>query len=228
MKKLYSLAVMALLLSSVLVRAGDVIDRIVATVNGHAILQSDWEDAIRYDAFIEGRSLDNLTALDRKATLDRLIDQELLREQLHATASPEMQRQEVQQKVQEIRKFYPGSDNQQEWQATLGRHGLTEQELESRLAQQLELMRLVDARLRPGVQIDPRSIEIYYQETLVPELRKAGGKQPSLAEVAPKVREVLTQQKINDLMVSWLRNLRAESRIRESSQPFVTPSGATQ
>ena len=38
--------------------AAEVIDRIVATVNGHIILQSDWEDALRYEAFSSGRPLD--------------------------------------------------------------------------------------------------------------------------------------------------------------------------
>lgn len=63
--------------------AGDIIDRIVATVNRSIILQSDWEDAVRYEAFIGGRPLDHVTNEDRKAALDRLIDQELLREQVH-------------------------------------------------------------------------------------------------------------------------------------------------
>lgn len=226
MKRLFSLAVTAVfLLLPLTARAGDIIDRIVATVNGHAILQSDWEEAISYEAFMEGRSLRQLSAQDRKATLDRLIDQELLREQLHAGGSSQLEQQEVARRIQEIRKLYPGSETEQGWQATLQRYGLKLRELENRLAQQMELMRLVDARLRPGVQIDSRSIEIYYQETLVPQLRKSGGKQVSLAEVAPKVREVLTQQKINDLLTSWLHNLRAESQIRNRSETLNRSGG---
>ena len=226
MKKLFPLTVIFLLLTSIFSRAGDVIDRIVATVNGHAILQSDWEDAISYEGFIQGRPVNQFTAADRKAALDRLIDQELLREQLHAAAPSEPEQKEVEQRIQQIRKLYPGSETEQGWQATLRAHGFNESELKSRLTQQFELMRLVDARLRPGVQIDPRSIEIYYQETLVPELRKSGGKQLPLAEVAPKVKEVLTQQKINDLLVAWLRNLRAESQIHERTDTSLTPAGA--
>ena len=38
--------------------AAEVIDRIVATVNGHIILLSDWEDSLRYEAFSGGRPLD--------------------------------------------------------------------------------------------------------------------------------------------------------------------------
>ena len=54
---------------------GEVIDRIVATVNGHIILLSDWEDSLRYEAFSSGRPLDRMTADDRKSALDHLIDQ---------------------------------------------------------------------------------------------------------------------------------------------------------
>src|SRR5207249_9164497 len=68
--------------------ATDIVDRIVATVNGHIILQSDWEDEIRYEAFINGRTLSSLTPATRKASLDRLIDQELLREQIRGVDSP--------------------------------------------------------------------------------------------------------------------------------------------
>ena len=75
--------------------AGEVIDRIVATVNGHVILQSDWEDSLRYEAFSSGRPLDRLTVNDRKAALDRLIDQELLREQLRSSDAAHASAQEV-------------------------------------------------------------------------------------------------------------------------------------
>jgi len=72
----WTMAFLALAFSSI---SAEVIDRIVATVNGHVILQSDWEDALRYEAFRNRRPLDHLTAEDRKSALDHLIDQELLR-----------------------------------------------------------------------------------------------------------------------------------------------------
>ncbi len=62
--------------------ASQVIDRIVATVNGHIILQSDWDEAMSYEALLNGRALNQFTDDDRRAVLDRLIDQELLGEQM--------------------------------------------------------------------------------------------------------------------------------------------------
>ena len=47
-------------------------------------------------------------------------------------------------------------------------------------------MRLVDARLRPTVSIDATSIESYYNQELLPQLRQAGAKEVSLADVTPQ------------------------------------------
>ncbi len=91
--------------------AGDVLDRIVATVNGHIILQSDWDDALRCQAFEDGRPLDQLPPSEHKAALDRLIDQELLREQMRSSDFQHASDTEVAQRIQDIRKQYRGGRN---------------------------------------------------------------------------------------------------------------------
>lgn len=218
-RKLSTLALTAILLviSALPAPAGEVIDRIVATVNGHIILQSDWEDAVCYEAFTAGRPLDRVTAEDRKAALDRLIDQELLREQMRASDFPHATDQEVDKRVQEIRQQYPGAETGPGWQAALTRYGLNERELKNRVALQLDLLRLVDARLRPTVQIDSKSIESYYNQELLPQIRQSGAKDVPLAEVTPKIKELLTQKKMNQLLTAWLQTLRAGSEIHSDA-----------
>jgi len=70
---------MALAISAM---AGQVVDRVVTNVNGHVVLQSDWEQEVAFEALSNGRDPDSFTSAERKAALDRLIDQELLREQV--------------------------------------------------------------------------------------------------------------------------------------------------
>ena len=65
--------------------AGQIVDRMVANVNGHILLQSDWDEEVDFEAFVDGRSPDSFTAAERKAALDRMIDQELLREQVRGS-----------------------------------------------------------------------------------------------------------------------------------------------
>ena len=195
-------------------QAGDTLDRIVATVNGHIILESDWVDALRYEAFVDGRASDQFPASERKAALDRLIDQELLQEQMRSSDFQPVSDETVQQRIQEIRARYLGTGTEQGWQDVLTRSGLTADELKRHVSLQLDLMRLVDTRLRPNVSIDFKSIESYYNQELVPQLRQAGKGEVPLAEAIPKIKELLTQEKMNQLLVAWLQNLRSGSEIQ--------------
>jgi hypothetical protein len=148
-----------------------------------------------------------------------LIDQELLREQMHASDFQRASDEEIAQRIQNVRKRYPDAGSVEGWQAALGRYGLTEPGLQERVALQLNLMRLVDARLRPNVNIDGKSIESYYNQELLPELRQSGGKDVPLADVSGKIKELLTEQKVNELLVAWLQNLRSGSEIRTAPDP---------
>jgi SurA N-terminal domain len=213
---------LALLLCHFAARAGEVIDAIVATVNGHIILRSDWEDALRYEAFLSRRPLERLTAEDPKSALDRLIDQELLREQLSISASAHIPRQDLAQRIAEIRRRYPGAETEAGWRSLLARYALTEQGLEGYLEMQMNLMREVDTRFRPNVNVDSRSIESYYNQEFLPQLRRAGTSDVPLAEVRSRIKEVLTERKMNEMLMAWLQNLRAGSEIH-SDTPFPQP-----
>jgi peptidyl-prolyl cis-trans isomerase SurA len=213
--KLVHFAIVVALASSP-VWAANVIDRIVAVVNGHVILQSQWDEDLSYEAFVAGRAPGPFTVEQRKAALDRLIDQELIRQQSlpgnfrHATGA------EVDRRLSDLRKQHQEVSDDTHWHALLGRYGLTESDLREKSAHELDELRTVDAHLRPAVQIDSRSVESYYREKLLPELRAKGAEQVRLADVAPEIKEILAQQKINDLLLGWLRSLRNVSSIRTS------------
>jgi peptidyl-prolyl cis-trans isomerase SurA len=195
------------------VARAEVIDRIVAKVNGHIILQSDLDDALRYEALMSGKPLDQFTNDDRRAVLDQLIDQELLNEQMKSTTFPHASESEADARVTEARKLYPEAASPAGWQAVLKRFQLNEKDLIAHVEQQIDLMRLIDARLRPQVQIDSKSIEAYYRDKFVPQLKEAGAGEVPLADVSGKIRELLTQERVNQLLGSWLQNLRSESKV---------------
>jgi peptidyl-prolyl cis-trans isomerase SurA len=203
----------ALLFSSVRASA-EVVDRIVATVNGRVILQSDWDEALCYEALLTNRTLDQFNDDDRRAVLDRLIDQELLREQMKSADFVHASDAEVAARVADARKQYPQAASGEAWQSLLTRYHLSDKDLLARVRQQIDLMRLVEARLRPAVQIDSKSIEAYYREQFVPKLKQSGASEVSLAEVSGKIRELLTEQKVSEMLVSWLQTLRSEGQVR--------------
>jgi peptidyl-prolyl cis-trans isomerase SurA len=201
--------------------SAEVLDRIIATVNGHVILQSDWDEALCYEALLSNRTLAQFSDDDRRAVLDRLIDQELLHEQMNSAGFVHATDAEVDTRLAETHKLYPQAALPQQWQALLDQYHLTQTDLRVRIRTQIDLMRLVDARLRPAVQIDSKSIEAYYRDQFVPKLKQSGAADVPLAEVSSKIREVLTQQKVSELLVSWLQTLRSEGDVHI---PGVTPS----
>jgi peptidyl-prolyl cis-trans isomerase SurA len=193
-------------------RAGQIVDRMVANVNGHVLLQSDWEEELAFEAFVDARSPDSFTPAERKAALDRLIDQELLREQVRP--SEEAPAGEIAEKVNDVRKLHPEAATDEGWHTALQRCGLTETDLQKRLGQSIQLMRLVEARLRPSIQIDQKAVESYYHEQLLPELKKAGNREVALPEVFSHIKDLLAEQRLNQLLHGWLASLRSSSRIQ--------------
>ncbi len=47
-----------------------------------------------------------------------------------------------------------------------------------------------------------------------------------LAEVSPKIEEVLAQQRMDELLNDWIRSLRQQSRIRETGTAAQEGGGA--
>src|SRR5208337_5562613 len=132
---------MALAISSA---GGQIVDRVVANVNGHVVLQSDWEQEIAFEAFSNARDPDSFTSPERNAALDRLIDRELLREQLRP--SQPAPAEQVAARVAELREqvpsevceAHPDCATNEAWHARLQRYGLTQSALEKRLGDEIQ------------------------------------------------------------------------------------------
>src|SRR5260370_41392614 len=105
------------------------------------------------------------------AVLDRLIDQELLREQLKSAGFIHATDAEGSARVADARKQYPQAESGEGWQSLLAQFHLAETDLVAHIRQQIDVMRLVDARLRPGAEIDSRTVAAYTRAHLTPSLK---------------------------------------------------------
>ena len=63
---------------------------------------------------------------------------------------------------------------------------------------------------------------------MLPDWQKNGGKTLALNEVEPRIRELLTQQRMDELLDAWLHNLRQQAEIHSTiSIPGLNaPSGS--
>jgi hypothetical protein len=224
MRRAYIIAMILVLLADTLpMRAGEVIDRIIAVVNNTPVLLSDWDEIWRCEALLAGRSPESYSALEQQDMFNRLVDQELLREQMRGLALHEVPQPDVGSRLHEVRTQLAG-DSDAKWQATLQSAGVREGELRYHLRRQMELERFVDSRFRAGIRIEDRAVAQYYYNNFLPELHKAGGKDVPLDEVADKIREILVQQQIEEQLTAWIQTLREQADIRTPQEV----SGETQ
>jgi len=210
-----ALAIALLLAFVTAANAGQIVDRVVTSVNGHVVLQSDWEQELAFEAFSNGRDPGSFTSAERNAALDRLIDRELLREQVRPSqpAPTDQVSAQVAEVRNEVRKLHPEAATDDGWRSTLQRYGLTQSAIEKRLSDQIQLMKLVEDRLRPSIQIDQKAVETYYHDQLLPEMKKAGASAKPLTEVFARIKNLLAERKMNELLSGWLASLRSGSHI---------------
>jgi hypothetical protein len=206
----------SILLLALLPCAAEVVDRIVAVVNKQVILQSELEQTLHVEFLLQGKPLNKVTGPEQQTVLEQLIDRDLLEQQ---SMHPELLNptaEELAAQMREVRAQLGATDNER-WQALLASYGVTEQDVEEQVSSQLRILKFVDRRFRALAQIDRTAINAYYQEKLLPQLRKQNAPLPPLNEVAPKIEKILAEQRIDELLSSWLQTLRSQSHIQKMS-----------
>ena len=196
--------------------AGEVIDGVVVTVNHKPIFRSDWDEGVCYELFMQHKPLAQMSDADRIITLQRLIDRQLLLAQMADTGYLQPSEEELQNDVVKLRSQVPEGQNNENWEKLLAGYDLSDQLLRKHLRAEFQVMNFVEVRLRPNIHVPPDEVEAYYRNQLLPDLEKAGGKIIAFADVEPRIRELLTQEHMNELLDAWLHNLRQQAEIRSS------------
>lgn len=196
--------------------AGEVIDGVVASVDRHAVLRSDWDEAVAFEAFMQQKPLSQMTQADRVLALRRFIDRQLLKAQMGNENYLQPSEPRLQQDIAKLRAQVPNGNDDSAWRRLLAGYGLNEELLKQHLRTEVQVMNFIEVRLRPNVHIDQEEIETYYNDRLLPDLQANGEKPVPLEEVAPRIRELLTEQHIDELLDIWLHNLRQQASIRST------------
>jgi hypothetical protein len=206
------LAIRVLLLSLVLANgarmaaAQEMVDRIAARIENDIILLSDMRALSRYQQFLDGKSETDAQILDR------LIDQWIVRTEANVSRFPQPSAAEIERSVERVRKSFASTE---EYEARKKQIGLSDLELRKIAAAQLYLSNYLDSRFRPGVQIDPKTVEDFYQKSVLPRAKARGQEPPPLDTARDFIQEALVQRGINDQADQWLIESKARLHIEK-------------
>jgi hypothetical protein len=230
MQRLFAIFVLAVSLaaSASFAFAGEVIDGIVVTVSRKPILRSEWDETVRFEAFMQQKRLADISQSQRVAALQRLIDRELLNAQMMDANELRPSDHEVSEDIAKLRAQLPGADRDASWQALLAQYRLTQTAIAKHLKDEVRVMNFIDLQLRPNIHIQDSEVQAYYRDHFATD---SSSREPAAAlkQVAPKIHELLVQQRMDEMLDAWLHNLRQQTQIQSLVPlPAVEAAGASQ
>jgi hypothetical protein len=197
------------LILTALTASAAVVDRIAVVVGTHAIKISDIERELRVASFLNRQPLDESSASMHKAA-ERLIDQELVRQDLAAGQYAQPTEKEADAFLQQLKRDRFGGSEQQ-FQSEMARRHLNQDQLRRQLLWQLTVLRFIDQRFRPGILVSDEDIAAW-RKKYVTESKTATDDQ---------IRESVAGERINQAFEEWLAEARKNVRIEYRPQAFI-------
>jgi peptidyl-prolyl cis-trans isomerase SurA len=200
--------------------AGHDLDRVVAIVNGDLILDSDVDQDLRLDE-LEPYGESNrgqTTARTRSRSIERLINRDLILQQAKIQPDPSITDAAVDKELDALRKNIPACkqyhcETEAGWHKLLAAYGFTVPELHQLWKQRMIVLSFIEQRFRMGIRVSPTEIKTYYTNTLLPQYDQLHATPPPLDAISDRIQEVLLEQRVSQLLNSWLDQLRAQGSI---------------
>ena len=195
----------------------EIVDRIAVSVGNRVITEMDLDREIRITALLNGAKPD-FSPKSKRQTAERMVDQRLVRSELEASRYVLPSAGETETALQEEKSRF---GNDAAYHRALSEYGVTEEDLTSRLLWQLTLVRFIDVRFRPGIQISDEEIRNYFNDhlrTLAAQVRP--GKTASLDDYRDEIEQTLIGQAANQQVEQWLREARRRTRVQYHDEVF--------
>lgn len=187
-----------------------VLDRMAVIVGKHVIKTSDIDWDLRVTGFLNRQPL-NFNAAAKRQSAERLIDQEIIRQEVvtgNYKRPPDGDAAALEAQLRRDR--FGGSDAAM--RETLQRYGVTEDQLRAQLLWQLTVLRFIDQRFRPAVNVTDEEVKAYYNQH-VADLRRQYPASSGFEALEPRIRTVLEGQRINESFENWLAEARKRIRV---------------
>lgn len=203
---------MRLLFCVLCVSAGNraqVIDRIAVTVDRQVITLSRVLEEIRLAAFLNGEKPD-LGAEARRQAAGRLIDRLLIQREMDLTRFPAPAPGEAARMLEQLKQ---DRFSETQFHQALAAYEIGEETLRQYLLRQAAVLRFIEVRFRPEVQVSEAELEECYQ-------KRNPNTQPAIEEVREQCEEALVAAGVDKAVDRWLRDARERARIVYREEAF--------
>jgi len=194
----------------------EIIDRIAVTVNNRPITESQIMDEIRVTAFLNGEKPDFGPA-NRRRTAERMVEQTLFRGEMEFTHYAGQEVVEIEEDLKAAKSRFAG---EAEFERALRTYGIDANQLNEALTRQAAVLQFIELRFRPQVQVAEEEVKQYYTSVLVPEYQRKHSQPPPFEEARDQCEEALAQQQVDKLVDVWLKEMKAQARIRYTEEAF--------
>lgn len=197
-------------LFAALVLPAEIIDRIAISVGNQVITESQIEEELQVTAFLNREKLD-LSALEKKQAAARLIEQTLVKREMEFSRYPLPADADADESLKSVTSRYADPTL---YETALHQYGIDADALKRRLLWQLTLLRFVDYRFRSGIQLQDADVQAYYQQQVAKWRQQGVQPIPTLEDARGQIEEILTQQRIDQSLETWLTETRTQVAIR--------------
>jgi len=188
------------------------VDRLLAAVNGKVVTELDLGIARTLDAVLQFGK--NAALQSRQQELDKLINQELIRQEMENFPIPESDRAQVEKEVRanldNLRNSYAEIGG---LPALLRQLGLEQDELVVKVRTLVLSEKFISLRFGPFITVSDAEVEAYYLDKLLPQLQQKGIAVPPLAAVTGQISALLREEKKSLAWLQWIDNIKIHSRI---------------
>jgi hypothetical protein len=218
MRRGFSMAICWLACLAVAFVAGaEIVDRIAVSVGNRVITEMDLDREIRITALLNNEKPDFSPANERQAA-ERMVDQTLVRGELEASRYLPPSAADTEIALREEKTRY-GSEAA--YRRALAEYGVTEEDLKGRLAWQLMLLRFIDVRFRPGIQVgDPEILKYFNQQMRAGLIAAHPGQTPSVDDYHAGIEQTLISRAADEQVEQWLKEARRRTHIQYHDEVF--------
>jgi parvulin-like peptidyl-prolyl isomerase len=195
--------VLALIVASGAAVRAEIIDRVLAVVNGAVILQSDSRGALRLGLIEMPAGPEAL-----RAVLDRLIERRLVLIEVNRSGAVELDENAVDARMAAVREKFAGDA---ELQTVLDENGLTPDQVRSFIRDDLRMAAYLQQRF--GTTLEPSEAEVLAYYRLHPERFTRDGVLRPFNAVIDDARTMVTEERRETTIRDWVAGLRRRADV---------------